>query len=397
MTAINRRHPLQIAVVTETYPPEINGVAHTMRHLVQGLRARGHQVLVVRPRQAHETHSSTFEMLVPGVPIPGYRSLRFGLPVASRLRKKWAKWRPDVLYIATQGPLGHAALYAACGLGIPAATGFHTQFHHYSRYYGCGWLNQLIMHGLKRFHNRSAATLVPTMALQRQLEQQGFAHLELFTRGVDTTLFSPVHRSARLRQHWGCDQHSLVVLYVGRLAAEKNIDLVFQSFAAIAAHQPSSRLVVVGDGPERARLERLYPDAIFAGAKIGAALAAHYASADVFLFPSCTETFGNVVPEAMASGLPVVAFDDAAARELIVNRCNGFKVPLSDTTGYSTLAGAVALDRAQLTAAGQAARATAETLSWDRVIALLEQRLLALIHRYPHAGNAHESLAALIK
>lgn len=187
---------LRVSVITETYPPEINGVANTMGHLVRGLGQRGHQVHLVRPRQPGETPASGFrETLVPGVPIPGYRGLRVGLPVARRLRRVWESSWPDICYIATQGPLGHAALSAARALGLPAITGFHTQFHQYSRHYGLEALGQSIMRTLRRFHNRSEASLVPTAQLRDELAALGFRRVRIVSRGVDTDLFSPQRRN----------------------------------------------------------------------------------------------------------------------------------------------------------------------------------------------------------
>jgi glycosyltransferase involved in cell wall biosynthesis len=396
--AIRAGRPLCIAVVTETYPPEINGVANTMRQLVTGLRGLGHHIVLVRPRQRPEpTPDGALPdsvVLVPGLPIPGYRGLRFGLPVRRRLRLAWRQPRPDVVYIATEGPLGHAALAAAHALDIPAVTGFHTQFHQYSRHYGLALLTRPIVDTLRRFHNASDATLVPTTTLEHELGNDGFRNLHVFSRGVDTTLFSPLRRDPALRRAWGCDEDTLTALYVGRIAAEKSIGLAVDAFRAMVTVRSAMRVVLVGDGPELSRLRREHPDYLFTGAKIGATLAAHYASADLFVFPSLTETFGNVVTEAMASGLPVLAFDDAAAREHVRNGSNGLTVPLGDRDAFIANATGIAQDSSPLKQLGRAARSTAESLGWDRVIRGVEQRLLEVIERHAHPGGRHEAMAA---
>lgn len=372
--------PLRIGVVTETYPPEINGVANTMRHLVAGLSRLGHHILLVRPRQAADrgrrTPRGTF--LVPGLPIPGYRGLRFGLPVYWRLRHLWLRLRPDVIYVATEGPLGHAALNAALRASIPAVTGFHTQFHQYSRHYGLGLLTRPIVNSLKHFHNRSDATLVPTVTLRRQLNESGFHNVHVFSRGVDTDLFNPGRRCDALRRDWGCPDDGIVALYVGRIAAEKNIDLALRTMQALIERYDRVRCVLVGDGPERGRLERAHPDCLFVGAKVGDDLARHYASGDLFLFPSLTETFGNVVTEAMASGVAVTAFDEAAAHEHVRSGENGWVVPSGNDDALVAAALSAASDRERLARMGDAARSTAEALDWHRVIEGLEERLREL-------------------
>ena len=395
-------HPdrLTIAVVTETYPPEINGVANTMRQLVEGLRRCGHQVIVVRPRQRADRRlgkSSPQHFLVPGLPIPGYRDLRFGLPVFWRLRHLWRHQRPDAVYVATQGPLGHAALNSARAEDIAVVTGFHTQFPQYSRHYGLGLLMRPIVRSLRHFHNRSDGTLVPTSELEQQLDEDGFRNVHVFSRGVDTAIFAPEHRSDALRRYWGCDDASVVALYVGRIAAEKNIGLARDAFDAMTAANARARCVLVGDGPELARLRRSRPDYVFTGAKVGEELARHYASADCFIFPSLTETFGNVVPEAMASGLSVVAFDYAAAHENIDTGQNGVLVPVADRAAFIDATVAATSDCDRLRRMGAQARQTAETLNWDRVIGGVEQRLREVIRHHADARGRHEIMAATTK
>ena len=239
---------------------------------------------------------------------------------------------PDVIYIATQGPLGHAALEAARADGIPILTGFHTRFHTYSGHYGVGVLERWIIAALRRFHNRSGTTLVPTEKLRTELMDLGIRNVHVLSRGVDMELFNPGRRREELRRSWGCRSGGQVVLYVGRLASEKNLALVFQAFEDIASKTPDAKLVFVGDGPELERLRHTHPEVLLTGAKVGVELAEHYASGDLFLFPSLTETFGNVVPEAVASGLAVVAFDYGAAGIHIRNWENGVTVPGKSST-----------------------------------------------------------------
>jgi glycosyltransferase involved in cell wall biosynthesis len=390
------RPRLHIALVTETYPPEINGVANTLAQLSDGLQRRGHEVSLIRPRQPADRGNTQQrrELLVGGVPLPGYRGLRFGLPALKAIKRRWRESRPNAVYIATEGPLGHAALQTATRLGIPTLTGFHTQFQQYCSHYGFGLLMRPIIGLLKRFHNHSGATLVPTRALQSDLAAAGFRNLHVLSRGVDTERFSPAHRSAALRASWGCDDETVVALYVGRIAAEKHVDLAIDAFDRIRRTQPDSRCVLVGDGPALAHLRRRHPDYVYTGAKVGAELAAHYASADLFVFPSLTETFGNVLTEALASGLAAVAFDYAAAREHLRNGQNGYSVSMADRTGFLEQAERAVTDREQLKCLGQEARRTAESLSWERVIRQLEHHLFSVIECAGNPGEHHEPIPA---
>ncbi|MFP4280090.1 MAG: glycosyltransferase family 4 protein [Halochromatium sp.] len=390
------RPRLHVALVTETYPPEINGVANTLAQLARGLERRGHQTSLVRPRQPADRRQArqARELLVAGVPLPGYRGLRFGWPALGAVQRRWREARPDAVYIATEGPLGHAALRAARRLEIPTLTGFHTQFQQYCSHYGVGLLMQPIIGLLKRFHNHSGATLVPTRALQRDLANAGFRNLHVLSRGVDTERFSPAYRSAALRAAWGCGDDTVVALYVGRIAAEKHIDLAIEAFARIRRARPDSRCVLVGDGPELAHLRRQHPDLVYTGAKVGAELATHYASADLFLFPSLTETFGNVLTEALASGLAPIAFDYAAAREHLRHGENGYSVAMADRAAFLAQAEQAVSDPEQLRRLGHEARRTAESLSWERVIRELERHLFSVIDCAGNQGERHEPIPA---
>jgi glycosyltransferase involved in cell wall biosynthesis len=376
---------LHIAVVTETYPPEINGVAMTTGRMLDGLMRRGHRIMLVRPRQHSGDHAQSSpllsETLVRGMPLPRYAGLRVGLPATSLLARLWTQDRPDIVHVVTEGPLGKSALAAAHRLRIPAASDFHTNFHSYSKHYGFGLLKPAISAYLKRFHNQAACTFVPTHELKAQLAQQGYHDLLVVARGVDTELFSPARRSVRLRESWGASDDDLVVLYVGRLAPEKNMPVVFDTFERIQRAVPSSRLVLVGDGPQRAELEKRYPRHVFAGMRRGEELAAHYASGDLFLFPSLTETFGNVTLEAMASGLAVVAYDYAAAREHIEHGGNGMLAAFDDPQAFAHMAVQIACDPVLRKTVRQGARITAGQVDWGQVVDDLASALSGLARR----------------
>jgi glycosyltransferase involved in cell wall biosynthesis len=368
--------PRHLCVVTETYPPEVNGVALTLGRLVEGLRARGHAVSVVRPRQGPEDRAPGPEdptlTLVPGLPLPGYPILRFGFPAGARLRRRWSARRPDAIYVATEGPLGWSAVSAARQLGIPVRGGFHTNFHGYAAHYRAGFCRDGVVAYLRSFHNRTDGTLVPTVELRDHLRAAGFRRLAVLGRGVDARLYTPARRSAALRQDWGAGETDPVALYVGRVAPEKNVELAVQAHRAMRAVDGAARLVVVGDGPSRAALQAALPEVQFVGALTGEALAAHYASADVFLFPSETETFGNVTLEAMASGLAVVAYDYAAARAHIESGWNGVRVPYRDTAAFVAAAAALTRDRDRREAIRSRARGAVTHLHWDHVVARFE-------------------------
>lgn len=370
------RPGLRIALITETYPPEVNGVANSILRVVTGLRARGHAVQVIRPRQpAADVCTPQCDgetVLTRGMALPMYSHLRMGLPSHRLLRALWQQQRPDVVHIATEGPLGWSALRVARQLGLPVCADFRTNFQAYSRFYGVGWMRRPIMGYLRSFHNGCHGTMVPTDTLRTQLTRDGFGALSVVARGVDTQLFSPVRRDRALRASWNAGDDDVVVLHVGRLAPEKNLTVLVAAFQQLQQVCPRARLVVVGDGPSRHTLQAGCPGAVFAGFRTGEDLAAHYASSDIFLFPSLTETYGNVTPEAMASGLAVVAFDDAAAGQLIAHGHNGVLVPKGQAAAFSAAATGLASDPHLQKRLGSMARERAERLGWDSVIRHVE-------------------------
>ncbi len=383
--------PMRIAVVTETYPPDINGVAHTLSKTVEGLKARGHALWLIRPRQhldgVKPDRSLTDETLVRGMPIPFYKHLKMGFPAKRALTRLWTLHRPDVVHIATEGPLGWSALQAAKKLKLPVSSDFRTNFHAYSDHYGIGWLRGAIMNYMRKFHNAALATMVPTPALAQELVNLGFERLHVVPRGVDTDLFHPARRSSALRAQWGAGDESLVLLCVGRLAAEKNLGLVLSAFERLVGVNAHVKLVLVGDGPLKPSLEKKHPEVVFAGFRTGEDLAQHYASADMFLFPSLTETFGNVTLEAMSSGLPVVAFRHAAAAELIHSGVNGQLIEAGDQSAFMQMAEQLAEMHALRSQMGQEARITALGQAWPLIFQKTEKIFRQVIQ--DHAQQRH--------
>ncbi len=366
---------MKITFVTDTYRPQANGVATTLHRLVKGLRDRGHEVDIVRPAVLACEEQG---MRVPSVSLPGYREIRIGLPIGILLKNRWSKSRPDAIYVATESPLGVSAIRAARNMGIPVGSGFHTDFPKYMAYYKMPLLGQAATRYLRHVHNRSDRTFVPSRDTIDNLAEQGFENLELLPKGVDTKRFHPKKRDSLLRASWGATANSPVGLFVGRIAPEKNIPLAIRTFSELKSRFPDFRGVFVGGGPVLEEYRKKYPEFTFTGVQFGEDLARHYASADLFVFPSVTETFGNVTLEGMASGLAVVAFDYAAARLHIKDGENGFTAPFGDEDRFVEKA-MEALNRHDIGEIGAAARRSARKVRWKKVVKRFEKSLRTMI------------------
>lgn len=375
---------MHIVFVTETWPPQINGGAITGRTLAFGLAARGHRVEVVRPG-GNGSDGNVELLFARGALPPRHPGLQVGMAKGWDLRRRWCERRPDVVYIATDGPLGVSAMRMANTLRIPVVTGFHAWSPDYAPRCGVGLLAPLVRSRRMQFHRRAQMTLVPTHALADELTGAGIRHVQKLRRSVDTDLFTPARREPALRKHWGvCDEAPVMLCIMGRLAAGKSLALALEAFRALQARIPAVRMVMVGDGPQRTALADAYPDVIFAGTKRGVELASHYASADMFLFPSLVEEFGNAVLEAMASGLAVVAFDLPAAQEHIANGISGLVVPASDARGFITSTYQLGLDGETRQMLGFNARIVAQQCAPDAVTAEFDRLLRGLVREHGH-------------
>jgi glycosyltransferase involved in cell wall biosynthesis len=371
---------VKIAIVSETFPPEVNGVAMTFGVIARELGRRGHVVRIYRPDRddlpSPELEPHYRQIALPGWRIPGYDLLRLGWPARGKLQRAWQADRPDLVHVVTEGPLGASAVTTARELDIPVTSSFHTNFHAYTGNYGFAALNRAVLWWLRRVHNRTRKTFAPTDELCAELAAMGFANTALLSRGIDLECFSPDQRSAELRAEWGVQPGDRVVLHVGRMAPEKNYDLLFKIYAAMRAVDPRLKFVLAGDGPLRDQLIADHPECIFAGFYSREEIGRYYASADIYVHASLTETFGNVLTEAMASGLAVVGFDYAAGRQFIRNGENGLIVPIDEPASLERESVRLVQNDSLRIQLGQQARLSFAGQSWSQVIERFENDLL---------------------
>ena len=367
---------MKITYVTETHPPDINAAALTAARAIAYLRTRGHEVDVIRPAQTHEARGADAgEWRTVGCPIPMYREMRMGLAWPAQLGERFCRSGARVVHVATEGPLGWSALAAARRLGVATTSDFQARLQRYTRYHCIGCLEAPIRSYLRRFHNGAGRTFAATARTRQDLIEWGFQRVEVVDPGVDLERFAPTRRDLSLRRRWGAGQ-SPVLLYVGRLAAEKRVQLALEAFRSARRFDSNARMIVVGDGPGRAALERMFPEAHFVGMQTGAALAACYASADLFVFPSESGAFGNVTLEALASGLPVIAFDSGAASEHVADRVNGRLITPGDDAGFVLAVCLMVALHGTPDRASRAARSSVADQGCDNALRSFERHLL---------------------
>lgn len=343
------------------------------------LGRRGHSVSVYRPWRPDlpdpKVAAPYRQVPMAGVPIPGYSLLRLGLPARRRFTRIWKAERPDLVHVATEGPLGLSSIRAARSLGIPVTSSFHTNFHAYVRHYRLSPLKRVALGWLRYVHNQTLRTFVPTADLCAELSDLGFLNLHVLSRGVDTRQFRPERRSNALRFEWKAGPRDPVVIHVGRMAAEKNYPLLFRVYAAMKEANPACRFVLAGEGPLKRSLMKAHPDCHFAGFFSRDEIGRYYASGDIYIHASLTETFGNVLTEAMASGLAAAGFDYAAARIFMKDGENGLTAPCDQPEALIAAGVRLATDPALRSRLRFAGRASVEQQSWGTVIARFESDL----------------------
>ncbi|MFF4591134.1 glycosyltransferase family 4 protein [Streptomyces sp. NPDC001388] len=354
---------MRVVIVTESFPPDVNGVAHcalqTARHLVD----RGHLPLVVAPATAAGTGPDALApcpvVRVPSLPLPGYPQVRVALP-SRRVAAAIAEHRADLVHLASPFVLGVRGMAAAAKLGIPAVAVYQTDLAGYARtYMGAG--EATAWRRIRTVHAAADLTLAPSTAARHDLETHGIPRVKLWRRGVDTLRFRPGHRDPALRRELA-PNGELIVGYVGRLAPEKQVELL----SGVCGLE-GVRVVVVGDGPSRAHLAEALPGAVFLGRRTGDDLARIFASLDVFVHTGPFETFCQTVQEAMASGVPVVAPAAGGPLDLVAHGRTGLLVPPRDATAVREAVAALAADPALRALYGDAGRATVEGRTWAAV------------------------------
>ncbi len=308
---------LRLAIFTDTYPPHMNGVAAALGRLAHSVRERGGEVRVVTTTDPRAPSTEADVRRWPSIPFWAYPQLRVAAPPPGYIARELAAWRPTLVHVATPFGVGLAARRAAQALGVPMVTSYHTSFSQYAAFYKLGKLSAPGWSFLRWFHNSGLRTYCPSDAIREELDQNGFRNTRIWSRGVDMSRFNPSRRSAEMRTRFGAGADTIVVAYIGRIAAEKGLAVAAAAMRRLEGDR-SIRFVVVGEGPYEKRMRALAPaNTVFTGRLSGDALAEAYASADLFLFPSTTDTFGQVLLEAMASGLPVVAADAGPTREVL--------------------------------------------------------------------------------
>ena len=320
---------MRVAIVAESFLPNVNGVTNSVLRVIEHLRRTGHEVLVIAPdtprgqAPADRVYEGIRVHRVPSRMFPKVTSLPLGVP-RPRLVGVLRGFDPDVVHLASPALLGYGGLHAARYLGVPTVAVFQTDIAGFARSYGMGIASRAAWAWTRHLHKRADRTLAPSTSAMEDLAAHGIPRIHKWARGVDVTGFAPSARDERLRRSWSPDGRPIVG-FVGRLAPEKHVERL-----AALGDRDDLQLVVVGDGVDRAKLRSVLPRAVFTGSLYGEALAAAYASMDVFVHPGEHETFCQAVQEAMASGLPVIAPDAGGPRDLVAPYRTGLLLPVGE-------------------------------------------------------------------
>jgi glycosyltransferase involved in cell wall biosynthesis len=353
---------MRIALFTETFLPKVDGIVTRLCHTITHLQANGHQVLIFAPEGGIREYQQAKVFGVSGFPLPLYPELKLALPRPA-IGVALVEFQPDLIHIVNPAVLGLAGLYYSKTLKIPLVASYHTHLPQYLKYYGLGMLEGVLWELLKAGHNQACLNLCTSTAMVEELASRGIQRLALWQRGVDIETFQPSLRSQAMRSRLTQGHpDSPLLLYVGRLSAEKEIDQIKPILKAM----PSARLALVGDGPYRSDLEKHFADTqtCFAGYMTGGELGAAFASADAFIFPSRTETLGLVLLEAMAAGCPVVAARSGGIPDIVQDGVNGFLFDPQDPQGAIAATEQLLANPTQGETLRQNARREAERWGW---------------------------------
>ncbi len=368
---------MRIAYFTETFLPKVDGVVNTLCNLLRYLPTKGHESLLFAPQAGGtpDHYANTRVITQPGMPCPLYPEIKLVSPTID-VTEELERFKPDVVHVLHPISLGMAGMWQARYLGIPVVASYHTDLVAYARYFGLGFLSDFAVRVERWIHNQADLNLCPSTATMNELEGYGFERLKIWTRGVDTQLFHPGRRRSDMRE-WlsGGEPDKPLLLYVGRVSHEKRVDWLRRLLDRLQSNGHDVRLAIVGDGPARAEFEQYFADTptVFTGILRGEELAAAYASADMFAFPSATETLGNVVLEANAAGLPAVCAAAGGPVDLVKDGENGYLFAAHDEALFHDAVERLLASNDFIRRMSKLARARAEQRSWSAVHDLLIQ------------------------
>jgi phosphatidylinositol alpha 1,6-mannosyltransferase len=374
---------MKVVYFTESLLPHVDGVSRTLAQLFGFLERNDVDFRVYSPFvPGPEISWSSRVREVPFVRFPLYPDYRVSSPFGGKVLREVEAWGPDLVHLVSPTPMASKAAKWAIRRGIPVVSSFHTHFVSYFRYYGAPWAEGFGWRMLKRFYDRCERVYVPTDAIIRELAEHGIRNTEPWSRGIDLARFSPAHRSAALRAQAGADDATPILLMVSRLVKEKDMADLVQMDRILRQRGNTHRLVLVGDGPMRGELQSALPDAFFAGHQGGDDLARWYASGDVFVFPSTTETFGNVVLEAQASGLPAVVVDKGGPPDLVEPGATGFIARANDPADLAAQCETLLRDPERRARMGGQAREAARARDWAAINGRLLESYRAVVHQH---------------
>ena len=359
---------MRVVYFTESLYPLVDGVSRTLARLFDTLLAEQVDFRIVSPF-VPDGSVPWRDRVIPAryAHFPPYPDYRVSRPGGAELRRELEGFDPHLVHVVSPTPMAIWAQRYARRRGIPAVASFHTHFVSYFRFYGVGALERLGWRGLRWFYRRSARVYAPTMTIARELESHGIRPVEIWSRGIDLEAFHPRRRDSGLRASLGADDSTPLLLLVSRLVKEKDLADLIGIDRALRERGVAFRLALVGEGPMRQELEAALPDAAFAGHRSGEDLARWYASADVFIFPSTTETLGNVVLEALASGLPAVVVDRGGPQDLVADAETGYIAPSNDVAAIAERVARLLRDAPLRARMSEAARRGAGDRDWHTI------------------------------
>jgi len=389
---------MKIVYFSETLPPIRDGVSRTLSYLGETLHKENIDFLFYSPvipdKQIPWVHRIR---PIVSIPFTFHNTYKMGLPYFQDLYRQLDVYMPDIIHVVSPTILGVYGINYAQRRGIPVVSSYHTHFISYFPYYGMGSMEGLGWKYLHWFYNRCSATYAPSPSAAYALRKQGIERVELWQRGIDTTRFSPSFRNGELRSSIGVDAKTPILLFVARLVKEKDLDDLIIAARLLDQKRKPFKLVIVGDGPEREYMERELPNAHFTGYLTGRDLSEMYASSDLFIFPSTTETFGNVILEAFASGLPAVTVDKGGVADIVTDGINGFVARGNDPKDFSEKITMLLDNPDFMKRLGYHAKITSADYNWDAINAKLIASYEHLTGKYRHRPGIHASVGSVGK